>query len=369
MSSNNYIYMMRAFFSVFLAALLARYVHGKAIDASHIREASKMEITQPPLPRRTYSPEAVRRDPDSESSSNSFVGYKYFVSTCGTYSIESFSLALEVNTRCLVDDSALFFGTCEVAISEATACGWPEVCSDSFGCKLGCGRTNVPNASTLTCNQVGLNNCAFWYLATGSSFYTSLLCSSKTVFSTFTAHAFTITSDTSYTDFSDSPSTSSSSSPSSTTPAGNTFITTVTAVVTPTPAAASNQPSATPSSAGNKGGSSKTAAAVGGAVGGVGAVCIIVAAIFFGGRWLKRYRRKHSPVPTTEPDPDHNPELDGRPMNSELDGGDASRFSKNEVMEKGNDKRGITENRVMSEIDGQTIQEMIHEDRPVELPG
>jgi hypothetical protein len=207
--------------------------------------------------------------------------------------------------------------------------------------------------SALHSNQPGLNNCAFWYLNTGSLFYTSLLCSSKLEFSTFIAHAFTITSDTS------DPSTSSSSSPSSTTPAGNTFITTVTAVVTPTPAAASNQPSATPSSAGNKGGSSKTAAAVGGAVGGVGAVCVIVAALYFGGRWLKRYRRKHSPVPTTEPDPDHNPELDGRPMNSELDGG-------SKVMEKGNDKPGTTENR--SEIDGRTIPEMIHENRPSELP-
>jgi hypothetical protein len=88
-------------------------------------------------------------------------------------------------------------------------------------------------------------------------------------------------------------------------------------------------------------------------------------------RYLKRYRRKHSLVPTTEPEPDHDPELDGQPvmMSPELDGGDVSRNSVQGVMEKGNEKRGITEHRVMSEIDGRPIQEIMNEGRPVELPG
>jgi hypothetical protein len=56
-------------------------------------------------------------------------------------------------------------------------------------------------------------------------------------------------------------------------------------------------------------------------------------------------------------------------MSPELDGGDVSRNSVQGVMEKGNEKRGITEHRVMSEIDGRPIQEIMNEGRPVELPG
>jgi hypothetical protein len=150
--------MMRACFSIFLAALLARYVHGKAIDASHVREASKMEITQPPVPRRTYSPEVFRRqDGDSDTSFNSFVGYKYFLKTCGTYSFDSVTQTWNINSQCLVDYSGLFWGACANGISQATDCGWPQVCTDSFGCKLGCGRTTVPNASTLTWYDVVSN--------------------------------------------------------------------------------------------------------------------------------------------------------------------------------------------------------------------
>jgi hypothetical protein len=157
---------MRAFFSICLVAMLAQYVHGKAIDASHIREASRMEITKPPVPRRTYSPGAFRRDSDADSgdsssssdssspSDSSFSSQSQDVrpyqSTCGTYSIESFSLTLQAQEHCLIDYSGLFFGACYAHIPEATDCGWQEICFDHHACTSECGRTSVPNLSTLT---------------------------------------------------------------------------------------------------------------------------------------------------------------------------------------------------------------------------
>ncbi|KAM3065005.1 hypothetical protein ACMFMF_011475 [Clarireedia jacksonii] len=208
--------------------------------------------------------------------------------------------------------------------------------------------------------------CGTWYLVTDTFVYTSLLCSSRQSWQTFTATAFTKTGDTSDFPF---------SAFSSATLVSTSVFPKITAASSSTPAVASNEQSPTPSATGEKEGSSRTAVAVGGAIGGVGAVCIIATAIFFSRRCLKRHRRKHIPVATTEAEAEaeagQDQELDGQPMSPELDGGDASRFSKNSLRDmtgEGNEKRGITESRRLSEIDGQHIQEMPTEDRAVELP-